>query len=112
MRWHHRVLGMRSAVGVEHYTPTHVHEWLYRATGKCALWARGGATHRQVGLESPAAARAQAGVSQAGVSGPRDGVLVMAHEPLTRGAGPRCVRGHRGVLVIALQSVAFGAGPR
>ena len=39
--------------------------------------------------------------AQAGVSGPRNGVLVMAHEPLTWGAGPRCVRRHRGVLVMA-----------
>ena len=59
-----------------------------------------------------AATRAQVGVVQAGVTGPRNGVLVMAHEPLTRGAGPRYVGGYRGVLVIALQSVAFGASPR
>ena len=69
---------MRSAAGVEHSTPTYVHEWLCRATVKNTLWARGGATHRQVGHESLAAARAQAVVSQAGVSGPRYGVLVIA----------------------------------
>ena len=43
---------------------------------------------------------------------PRNGVLVMAHEPLTRSGGPRYVKEHRGVLVVALQSVAFGASPR
>ena len=63
-------------------------------------------------VQEPGHEVAAAVVSQAGDTGPRNGVLVMAHEPLTRGAGPRYVRGYRGVLVIAHQSVAFGASPR
>ena len=78
--------------------PQHVRKWLYRATSKCVLWARGGATHRH----------ARRRLSRR----PRNGVLVMAHEPLTRSGGPRYVEEHRGVLVVALQSVAFGASPR
>ena len=71
--------------------PQHVRKWLYRATSNCALWARGGATHRQVGLECPAAARAQAGVSQTEERGLGHGARAVDEErgPAVRERAPR-----------------------
>ena len=98
---------MRSTVGVEHPPP-------HACTSGCIVPLVNVHYGLEVGrltgrLASKMAAATRA---QAGGTGSKNGVLVMAHEPLTRGAGPRYVRGHRGVLVIALQSVAFGADPR
>ena len=75
--------------------PQHVRKWLYRATSKCALWARGGATHRQVGLKSLAAARVQAVVSQAEERGLGHGARAVdeGRRPAVRERAPRNI-GH------------------
>jgi hypothetical protein len=98
---------MRSAVGVEHSTPNTCASGCIvpRANVRYGLEV-GRLTGRLASRVSPRHACRR--LSRR----PRNGVLDMAHEPLTRGAGPRYVRGHRGVSVIALQSVAFGADPR
>ena len=98
---------MRSAVGVEHSTPnTRASGCIVpQATVHCGLEV-GRLTGRLASSVPPRHVRRR--VSRR----PRNGVLVMAHEPLTRSGGPRYVKEHRGVLVVALQSVAFGASPR
>ena len=95
------------AVGVEHSTPNTCASGCIvpQAIVHCGLEV-GRLTGRLASSVPPRHVRRR--VSR----GPRNGVLVMAHEPLTRSGGPRYVKEHRGVLVVALQSVAFGASPR